>query len=270
MNKLSITAAWNESAGYLGNHFGALFTLAVALITLPNVALQALGPGATAPGEVPAPGLWLLLIPVVAVLGITGSLAISTLALGRAATIGEAIGHGFRRVIPMFLATVIVVVALCLVVVPLVLATGLRLEDLATPTPATAGKLLLAMLVAGALFLFVGVRLLLMTPVAAAEAAGPVAIITRSWALSRGHFWRLLGFFLLLAVAASVVALVATLVIGFVVAAVAGPPAPGTASGLVMLLVGGLINAVFLVVMGTMVARLYLQLAGGGAPIKGS
>jgi hypothetical protein len=269
MSKLSITAAWNESGDYLKDHFGALFTLAVALITLPNVALRAFGPGAMAPGQAPAPGLWLLLLPVAVVLGITGSLAISTLALGRATTVGEAIGHGFRRVLPMLGATLILFLALCVVLVPLVMATGLKPGDVAAPTPATAGKVLLVMLVFLALFLFLGTRLLLSTPVAAAEPAGPVAILARSWALTRGHFWKLLAFLVLLAIAALVVILVATMTVGLVVVALLGPPAPGTASGLVMLLVGGLLNAVFLVVMTTMAARLYLQLAGG-APTKGS
>lgn len=271
MSNLSITNAWNESADYLRDHFGTLFTLAVALITLPNVALQAFGPGAAPPGQPPAPGPWMLLIPVVLVLGITGSLAVSTLALGRAATVGEAIGHGFRRLLPMLGATLILVLALCLILVPLALATGLKPGDLASPTPATAGKMLLVMLAFLALFLFFAVRLLLTTPVAAAERAGPVAIITRSWTLTRGHFWKLLGFLLLLGIAALIVVMVATMLVGLVVVALLGPPAPGTASALVMLLVGGLLNAVFLVVMTTMVARLYLQLAGGApAPTKGS
>ena len=271
MSKLSITAAWNETADYLKAHFGTLFTIAVALITLPNVALQAFGPGAAAPGTAPEPGLWMLLVPVVLVLGITGSLAISTLALGRAATVGEAIGHGFRRVLPMLGATLILVLALCLLTVPVVLATGLDARDFLTPTPASAGKVALLMLFMLALLLFFGVRLLLMTPVGAAEPAGPVAIIARSWALTKGHFGRLLGFLLLMAVAALVVVMVATMVIGLIVAAILGAPAPGNSAGLIMLLVGGLMNAVFLVVMTTMVARLYLQLAGGApAPIKGS
>jgi hypothetical protein len=281
MAKLSITTAWNESADYLKQHFGALFTLAVALITLPNVALQAFGPAAMnpatmtpavrVPGEVPGLGLWLLLVPVVLALGITGSLAISTLALGRASTIGEAIRHGFRRVLPMLGATLILILALCVVLVPLVLATGIQPADLLAPTPATAGKIVLLMLVVLALALFLGVRLLLMTPVAAAEPAGPLAIIARSWALTAGHFWKLLGFLVLLGIAAMVLILVATMAVGLIVTATLGPPAAGNAAGLVMLLLGGLMNAVFLVVMTTMAARLYLQLAGGGAaPIKGS
>lgn len=273
MARLSITTAWNESADYLKEHFGTLFTLAVALITLPNVALQAFGPAAavTAPGEAPAPGLWLLLVPVVLVLGITGSLAISTLALGRAATVGEAISHGFRRFLPMLVATLIVIAGFCLLLLALAIATGLQPGDLRAPTPATAGKILLSMLVILAVGLFFGVRLLLTTPVAAAEPAGPLAILARSWRLTAGHFWKLLGFLLLLGLAAIVLVTVATMLIGLVVAAIAGPPAPGTTAGLIMLLVGGLINAVFLVVMTTMAARLYLQLAGGpAAEIKGS
>lgn len=269
MATLSITTAWNESAAYLKAHFGTLFTIAAALITLPNVALQAFGPGAMAPGETPAPGLWMLLVPVVMILGLTGSLAISTLALGRASTVGDALRHGLRRFLPLLGATLILVLALCVILIPLVLATGLKPEDLVTPTPATAGKVALAMLVLLVLFLFLGVRLLLTTPVAAAETAGPFAILARSWALTSGHFWKLLGFLLLLGVAALVVIAVATMAIGLIVAAILGPPAPGTTGGLLMLLVGGLINAVFLVVMTTMVARIYLQLAGGG-PIRGS
>lgn len=271
MSKLSITTAWNESADYLKNHFGTLFTIAVALITVPNVALQALGPGAAAPGETPEPGLWMLLLPLVLILGITGSLAISTLALGRASTVGEAIGHGFRRFLPMLGASLILILAFCLILLPLVVATGLQPGDFTAPTPATAGKILLVMLLFLAVILFFGVRLLVTTPVAAAETAGPVAIIARSWALTRGHFWRLLGFLLLLGIAAVVVIMVATMVIGLIVTALAGPPVPGTVAGLLMLLVAGLLNAIFLVVMTTMIARIYLQLAGGAAAsTKGS
>lgn len=271
MAKLSITTAWNESADYLKSHFGTLFTVAVALITLPNVALKAFGPAAAAPGQPPQPGLWMLLLPLVLILGIVGSLTISTLALGRAATVGEAIGHGFRRFLPLLGASLILLLAFSIIVAALLVATGLQPGDFAAPTPETAGRILLVMLVILALILFFGVRLLPTTPVAATETAGPVAIIARSWALTRGHYWRLLGFVLLLGIAAFVLIMAATSVIGLVVAAIAGPPAPGTVTRLLMLLVAGLFNAVFAVVMTTMIARIYLQLAGGGAAgIKGS
>jgi hypothetical protein len=265
MAKLSITTAWNESAEFLRLHFGPLLTIAVALIALPNVALKALGPRAAAPGEVPEPGLWLLLLPLVLALGFVGSLAISTLALGRERVVGDSLRHALRRTPAMLGAVLILVIVLCLVVVPTLLLLGLDSKALLAPTPATAGKLLPAMLLALAVSLFFAVRLLLLTPVAAAEPLGPVAIIARSWALTRGYFWKLLGFVLLTLVAALVILLVVSIVFGLLVTLVAGPPQPGTIAGLLILLAAGLLNAVYVVVMTTLVARIYVQLAGAPA-----
>lgn len=270
MGRLSITTAWNESADFLKNHFGSLFTVAVALMTIPQVALQALGPGAVPPGEMPQPGLWMLLIPIVLVLAVVGSIAISALALGREAVIGDSIRHGFRRLLPMLGASLLLIVAACLVAVPLALLSGIELTDLTAPTPAKAGKILLLMLLVLIVALFFAVRLLLLTPVAAAEPVGPVAIIVRSWNLTKGHFWKLLGFVLLVSIAGGVVLMVVAMIIGLIVTLAAGPPQPGNLSGLLMLLVTGLLNAAFIVVMTTLVARIYVQLAGApAAPAKG-
>lgn len=267
MRRLSITTAWNESAEFLKNHFGSLFTIAVAFITLPQVALQALGPtAATVPGETPQPGLWMILLPIVLVLGIAGSLAISTLALGREKVVGDAIRHGFRRFLPMLGTVLLLVAAASLVLVPVAMLTGIQPNDLTAPTPAKAGRIALVLLLVLAVGLFFAVRLLLLTPVAAAEPVGPVAIITRSWNLTGGHFWKLLGFVALVTVAASVVTMVATLITGLIVALIAGPPDPGSVSSLVVLLVTGLVNAAFVVLMTTIVARIYIQLAAAPEP----
>ena len=271
MRRLSITTAWNESAEFLKDHFGSLFTIAVAFIALPQVALQALGPAAaTAPGATPEPGLWLILLPVVLVLGIAGSLTISTLALGRETVVGDAVRHGFRRFLPMLGTVLLLLAAATLLLVPLGMLSGIQPGDLTAPAPARAGRIALVLLLVLAAGLFFAVRLLLLTPVAAAEPVGPVAIITRSWALTRGHFWKLLGFVALITVAASVVTMVATMITGLIVALIAGPPDPGSVSSLVVLLVAGLINAAFIVVMTTLVARIYVQLAAAPAePAKG-
>jgi hypothetical protein len=262
MGRLSITTAWNESAEFLKNHFGSLFTIAVALITIPNVAMQALAPGAAAPGEVPQAGAWLVLLPVVLVLGMVGSLSISTLALGRESVVGDSLRHAFRRFPAMLGAAVLLVVAALLLLAPVVLLSGIKADDLIDPTPAAAGRIALIALLILVVALFFAVRLLLLTPVAAAEPAGPLAIITRSWALSKGHFWKLLGFVLLVSVAAMVAMMAVATVVGLLIALVAGPPHPGSVGGLLLLLVTGLLNAAFVVVMTTLVARIYLQLAG--------
>lgn len=266
MGRLSITTAWNESADFLKRHFGSLFTIAVALITLPNVATQWFAPVPSAPGEGPVAGLWLVLLPIVLLLNMVGSLAISSLAQGRDNVVGEALRHGLRRVLPLAGAGLILIVAALILLAPLVLATGIRPEDLIAPTPATAGKIGLVMLVFVLVGLFFAVRLLLLTPVAAAEPAGPVAIIARSWVLTKGHFWKLLGFVVLITVAAMVVMAVAAMLLGLLIGLIVGSPQEGGLAQLLLLLVTSLLNAAFIVLMTTMVARIYLQLAGPAAP----
>jgi hypothetical protein len=261
---LSITTAWNESSDFLKRHFGALFTIALALIALPSVVAQALGPGAGSgtAGQPPEPGLWMLLVPVVLVLNLAGSLAISSLALGRKNVVGEAIAHGLRRAPALLGAILILIAAASLLLIPLTLISGVTPEMLAQPNPAKAGRYLLTMILFGAIALSFAARLLLVTPIAAAEAVGPIAIIRRSWSLTSGHFAKLLGFLGLMIILAVVVTAVVTLLFGLLAVAVAGPPEPRSIVALLLLLVGGIVNAAFVVVTTTLVARIYLQLAG--------
>jgi hypothetical protein len=267
MGRLSITTAWNESADFLKRHFGALFTIAVALIAFPNVATQWLAPLPVPPGPTPRTGLWLLLVLLVLALNMVGSLAISSLALGRENVVGDALRHGLRRLPSLAGAALILIAAALILFLPLILATGIRPEQLIAPTPATAGRIGLAVLVFALVGLFFAVRLLLLTPVAAAEPVGPVAIIARSWTLTKGHFWKLLGFVALITVAAMVAIGVAAMLIGLIIGLVAGPPQDGSLSQLILLLASSLLNAAFVVVMATMVARIYLQLAGAPAAL---
>lgn len=266
MGRLSITAAWNEASEILKRDFGALFTVALAFLLLPNLAMQALGPGPLAPGETPQPGLWMLIVPVAIVLNIAGSIAISTLALGKERVVGNAIAHGFRRVLPMLGATILVALAAVILCIPVVLLTGIDLQDLVSLTPAVLGRALLAMLFLLVVLIAFAVRLILITPVAAAEPVGPIGILKRSWELTRGHFWKLLGFLLLIGIVVLIIGMTTASVFGLAVTAVAGAPEPGDASWLVLLLLGGLVNAALTVGFTTLIARVYLQLAAGGIP----
>ena len=53
-------------------------------------------------------------------------------------------------------------------------------------------------------------------PVASAEAAGPIAIIRRSWTLTSGHWWHLFGFLLLFFIGAIVLLLAVSAAAGVV------------------------------------------------------
>ena len=266
MAALSITTAWNETTSFVGRHGSTLFIVAFALVALPSVAFQALGPGQMAPGDTPQIGLWLLFIPVLAILTVAGTIAIAALALGRENVIGAAIAHGFRRTLPLLGASILVGLAAMVLLLPLFLLLGVTPEGLSEPSPANVGGAALAMLVLLVVFLFAWVRLMLMTPVAAAEGLGPIGIIRRSWGLTSGRFWKLLGFVMLFLVAALVVMMVVTLILGLIITLVAGPPDPGSVAALLLLLIGGIMNAVFVVFFTTMTARIYAQLAGGRDP----
>jgi hypothetical protein len=262
MTNLSISVAWNETASFVKRNFGALSTIAFAFVALPSVAMQALGPAQVAPGQDPQLGWWLLLFPVVLLLSIVGTLAISALALNRENVVGDAIKLGFRRFPAVFGASLLVGLAALLLMIPAVLVLGLRAAELSNPNPAGAGRIALAFLLFFLIFMFIWVRLMLMTPAATAESGGPISILRRSWELTSGRFWKLLGFALLFVLAGAIVIISITMVIGILVALFAGPPAPGSVSALLMLLLGGICNALFVLFFTTMLSRIYVQLTG--------
>jgi hypothetical protein len=266
MSKLSITQAWNESADYIGRHGGALFTVALAFVMVPTLAFQLAGP---AEGQTPRPGLWLLLVPVVLVLSIVGNLTLSTLALGREAVVGKAIGHAFRRTLPLLGATLLVAFAGFVVLVVMVIASGVDLNHADPAALAASGRFRGLMLAFFVIALFFAARLAMTNPAAAAEPLGPIAILKRSWTLTGRAFWRLLALILLLAILFSVIAIVLRAALGSLVILAFGVPQAGNVPTLVLLLITGIVNAGLVVCVVTLLARIYVQLAGE-APIKGT
>jgi hypothetical protein len=262
MARLSINQAWNETAEFVKRDFGPLFAIALALIALPNFALQALAPVDPGAADGAGMGLWLLLLVVALLSSLVGTLAITTLALGRENVVGSAIGHSFRRLPPVLAAVLLVGVAAIAAIVILSLLLHITPEALAAPNRETLGRVTLLLLLVTIVMLPFWVKLMLMTPVASAEPAGALAIIKRSWVLTRGHFWKLLGFTLLLVLVLLVVLVVVGALAGILLTLLLGPPEAGNLSELLLLLVRGAINAAFSVVFTTMVARVYAQLAG--------
>jgi hypothetical protein len=230
------------------------------------VALQLAAPGE---GEPPRLGLWLLLLPVILVLSIAGNLTLSTLALGREATVGKAIGHAFRRTLPMLGATLLVGLAAFVLLIVLVIASGVDLKNADPMALAASGRFRALMLVFFLAALFFGVRLAMTSPAAAAEPIGPIGILKRSWILTGRAFWKLLALYALLLILFIVIAIVLRVALGSLVFLALGAPHPGSLSTLVLLLLTGIVNAGLVVCAVTLLARIYVQLAGD-SPIKGT
>ena len=273
--KLSITRAWDEASVFVRQEAGPLVLIVFALAVLPGLILQAIagrliGPSfqqmqpGTKPDLAPfiaaLPTILLLFIPVL-LLSIWGHLTVNTLALRRETVIGSAFRHAARRILPLIAAWLIWIVGAAIILVPVFAVIGIGIKT------GHAGIPILVVLAVWLGFVFVSIRLMLVTPVAAAEPIGPIAILRRSWDLTSGHFWKLLGFLCLIAIVFFVLAIVVGSVFGILVALVAGMPTPGSISSFFVQLVTGILQAVFLTYFMVMLARIYAQLSGDAASV---
>lgn len=266
MATLSITKAWNETTEFMRREARLVLPIAFLLISLPGAMLQYVLP-------TPEPGvpfdlqawmdnlpLFFLLALAAGLISLIGTIAINYLAIRAGATVGEALQVGLRRFIFLFLASLLLALAAVVACAPLFL---LVIGN--APGEGPGGLFLLLLLIYMLLFIAAWIRLMMMSPVTAAENVGPIGIITRSWALTRGYFWKLLGFVILFAIAAIVAIVAISMVVGIIVALATGaPPTPGSTAAFVMLLVTAILQAIVTAFFATMAGRIYVQLSGTG------
>jgi hypothetical protein len=191
-------------------------------------------------------------------LGVGSQLAISRIALGPSTTVGEALALAFRRLPVLFGALLLAVLPFVLLVSLLALSRGSDLNPRDIP-PVLALPMLLILL-AG---LYVLVRLMFVTPLAADRTLGPVAVLKEAWRLSRGRAGKLflliliLMFVALLLIGALGGALSAVVIIAL------GEIAPGNLSALLVALIQQVLAAIVSVLFILVVCRLYAQAVGG-------
>jgi hypothetical protein len=270
MARLSISQAWDETAEILRRDFGPFLAVAFALVALPFFAVRILAGGPILRAGAAAAPLALLLLLVALVPVCAAALALSSMALGRERVVGAAIAHGFRRSLSLVGGALLLLLACFLFLVPLVAVSGLTPEQLAAHTPEAVRRASFILVAEAVFFIVAGAKLLPVAAAIAAEPLGPLAALRRSGRLTGGHFWKLLGFNLLVTLAYAIVIVAISLVFGILVTLLAGRPEPGTVSALLLQLVGAFADATFVMLFATMVARIYAQLAGAAAPTTGS
>lgn len=258
--KLSISKAWEETSAFLGRE-----ARLVAPVALATFALPAILAGWAYPGEATGGGAgWLLIVVMFAAL--IGQMTIVLLVNGWRGKIGEAMGKAARR-LPTLLGALIIAFLPVMLVAVVGLGTSLAsagITDPATLTPEAIAKLphvgwlLLFVLI---FLIVVGVRLFPIAAIAASEPVGPIALIKRSWALTKGVFWRLLVLALMLGILAVVLDLAVTAVVGSIATLAAGEPEAFNLSALLVALVSGLVGAIVSTVSAAMAGRVYAQLA---------
>ena len=251
MRKLSISRAWEETRVVLQREAKLIGAVALALLVLPGLLLNAVVP-ATRAGEMPAPGIWIVAGLVALLISLVGQLSIVRLAMGPPTTVGQAIEHGARRTLPLLGAFLIWALPL------LILLSSLYAMLRADPAH-PSGVVALGMLALSVAGIFLAVRLLLVGPVASAEPIGSVGILKRSWEITAGNWWRLFGFVLIFFVGVIVVLLASASILGLIARMFLGGVEQLSLGWLVVMLASQLLSSLVYVVLFVMQARLYVQ-----------
>ena len=261
MAKLDSNAAWKEASGLVAANREVFLALAGVFFLLPSLALAVfLGEPEMAAGqgreqmmaallEFYRDSWWLILLG--SVLQVVGILAILTLMRDRSRpTVSEAIRSGLGGLLPYLAAQLLFVLALSLV--------GGVLLAVSAPIPALAGVIALVVL---GFAVFAAFRLILVGPIVAVEGVrNPIAALRRSWALTRGNFWRIFGFLLLAMILFFVVLAVIMLVVGLVLAIVSS----GETQRILAAVVSSALTALAVLYFIGILAAIHRQLAGPG------
>lgn len=262
MARLSISQAWVETRERLRRDGNLYLSVALALLVLPHTLAGLIVPGGqVGPG---AGGAAPLLMLAVGLVSLIGQIALVRLASGPSASVGEAIGHGARRLLPTLAALLLFGILIILLAMPFIMAMialGMIEPNAATPTGARAGSFGLALLLLIVVAIVLSVRLMMILPVSSAEGLGPLKILRRSWQLTAGHYARLLGLLLLLVIAALTLMLVAA-ILGGIAGRLAGDIEPMSLGALISAAFAAIAQAAFTILSSVMFARVYLQLVG--------
>ena len=262
MAALSISRAWDETKARLATDGRLMAIVAAALIVLPGLIVEVVSPGS---GRTQSSITYSLLFLVSSLLALVGQLAIIKMAIGPHVSVGEAIGHGTRRM-PIYLVAAILLtlgfVALAIPFIAVIVAAGVPLQPgneaafLKSPIAA------LVLCLYAALVVFAAIRMLMSSPVASEEEAGPVTILRRSWEMTSGHWLRLCGFMVIFFVGAVVAMAVVNWAITAVSVVLFGPIDPMSLSALVIGLFDSVVSGAVTVLLAVMLARIYVQLSG--------
>lgn len=258
MPKLSLSRAWEESMAVLARDGRLFVAVALALFVLPGLVLDVSMPDVVA-GQLPAAGPWIAIGLVALLIWLTGQLAVTRLAMEPHVAVGEAILHALKRLVPYVLSAFLWLVPI--LIIGSVLSGYLEINR---NHPSVAVAVALILLTVAAIFL--AVRLILSSAVACTEDVGPLRILQRSWSLTRGNWWRLFAFVLLFWIGALCLLWAVESVAGVIIRLAVDDSGPRSLGGLLISIISQLISALLSVACFVMLARIYVQLSGIGAP----
>lgn len=253
---VSIGTAYGEAAAFVAREKGLLAPLVLALMVVPVTISQLLQP-ADPFGDSATMRPWMGVALVALLIGLVGQMAVSRLAMGSDRSLGATIGLALRRLPATLGAFILFFLALGLILIPLILAMTLANGGAAAEASRGANAL-------PVLLVFAAVPRILLAPALAMDAPlGPWELVKATWRATRGHYWRLLYFFLLFLVASLIFALAVAAVVGSLATLALGQPDPMSVSRLLVALAGGLVQGAVATLYAAMIGRIVVQLLRG-------
>ncbi len=261
---VTMSNVWDRAVDVIRGRTGQLATIAFLTLFLPNLLSAAVA------GFAPDTSLIVtrLVLVAVAAIGMFGGLAMVSTATDPDVDTLTAFHRAGQRFLPALGIKIVLGLAVGVLLIPvagLIAASGLDLAALrpggaaTAAEPARPGLLALALFLAMALavvVIWVSARLVVLNPVIVNERHG-LGAIGRSWALTRGLVWRILGVLVLFAIVAGISLLAVTSVVGLAARLAVGPDQVGAAR-FIATAAGGVVAAAYAVVQAVFVAQLYV------------
>ena len=262
-------SVWDRASEVLAGRGGMLAGIAVPTLFVPTLVRDAYVTYAT-PGTPSFALIGGVLSIIVLVITIWGQLAIIAAASDPAADRRAATQVANHRLLPAIGVSIVLGLAAFVTLLPavaLLVAAGIDFSALGDSQKMVAnvsgGKIALValyMTIWSIVALFVSARLAVWQPVLVNERNG-LRAVGRSWALTRGSTWRIIGVLILFSIVLIVATLAAQSVIGLVFRLILGPENIATS-----VFLGGIaasaVSAVFIVIAIVFIAQLYAALAG--------
>lgn len=266
MAVLSISKAWDEASHFIRRESRLLIPVALAMLAGPATLFGWYNPSGD-PNQATGSLGWPLTL-IILILAVAGQMAIAGMAVGWSGSVGAALMQALKRVWGVLAAALMVFLPLSVVLV-LAIAVVLGSAGITDPAQVTADTLAavpgmsFALLAMTLIFLYFATRLFLLTPTGMIETANPVRIISRSWRMTKGHFWRLVGTLLLVLIASLVASIAVSTVVGSAMTLIAGEARPYNLTALIVALADGVVSAAISTISAALVGRIYVQLSAG-------
>lgn len=258
---------WDRTAEFLSENIGLVLPVALLAYFVPASIAGNFAAAMIDATPTLTMVLWVLQLAF-SILSLWGTLTLTAMALDLGGQ-RSAWRIGLRALVPAILVSLALLlgsVVLALPVLGILIAGGVDLTVMAAGEipavdPSTSAKASLYVLVLFVLFLWLGARLIAMTPVIVRENRW-LGAIGRSWRLTRGAALRIVGVILLYALVSWVAQLAAKTVFGTLFALLVSGESQGvTLAGVLTSIVTAGVQTAFMVILPVFEAKLYLALA---------